>query len=301
MVGASAISNEKFWTLVFSTTGLGIAICVTIVVVAVIIFLLSRRFPIISLEYRGSKLELRRIDASSVSLGKEIGATTNSAETKPAEKDVADALAGANPKTEERFSYGDLIDAVEKRDRSKIEKIFEEFKVKPIFETGFPYELEVWKNVELLQAGFSDARSELERIEKENSKEFDASRALARYYLSIRASEQALPHIEIIFGRAATDPMRTTACLLKADYIEEVQGRRAATSFLVSELGLISDLESRSKLLADLGDRYKKDNREALAMAAYESALVCDVHNTGARFQLAYLYGENDVLRALAI
>jgi hypothetical protein len=43
-------SATGFWQLAFSASGATIAICITIIVVAIVVYLLSRRFPQIALQ-----------------------------------------------------------------------------------------------------------------------------------------------------------------------------------------------------------------------------------------------------------
>ncbi|HML07388.1 MAG TPA: tetratricopeptide repeat protein [Xanthobacteraceae bacterium] len=286
-----------FWQLAFSAPGATIAICVAIVVVAVIVYLLSRRFPQISLQYGSSKLELRRDLIPTDTKPTQIGVASDLPIATEAEKGAASAITGAD--SQEGKRYFALTEAVEKQDRPQIEKIFESFRLRPI---GYaPYQLEVWENVELLRAGFADARIELERIERENPKDSDASLALARYYLGIRAAEEARIHIEILLTRADSDEKLTAAMLLKSSYIESLEDRDAAIKYLLSAANKISQLQSQSKIYEALGDRYRDQKRDGLAIAAYERALACDVHNKDARFQLAYIYAQNDALQSLSL
>lgn len=214
MADASTTPSETgFLQLVFSASGATIAVCVAIVVVAVIIFLLSRRFPQISLQYGSSKLELKRDSIATEAQHERAGVASDIPTTIGTEKEAAAVLAGVDSQDDFGNRHYELMKAVENQDRSQIEKVFDSLKIKPI---GYaPYQLDVWKNAELLRAGFADARTELERIERENPKDSDASRALVRYYLGIRATEQARIHVDILLARAVNDEKLATAALLK--------------------------------------------------------------------------------------
>lgn len=300
MENTGAASNEiGFWHLVFSAPGATIAICITVIVVAAIIYRLSRRFPQISLQYGNSKLELKREPIPIENEFLEAGVASNPSITAGLDKEAARAISSADASDDSGLRYFDLQKAIEAQDRQRIEEIFDSFKSKPI--SYAPYGLEVWRNVELLRAGFADARMELERIERENPKESDASEALTRYYLGIRAIDQARRHIDILISRAESDEKLATAILLKANYIESVDDRNMAIKFLLSEVGKMSQPEGQSKVYEALGDRYRDQKRDGLAIGAYERALSCDVHNKQARFQLAYVYSQNDTLQSLSL
>jgi tetratricopeptide (TPR) repeat protein len=290
------LTQIDFWQLVFSAPGATIAVCMTIIAVTIVIFLLSRRFPQISLQYGSSKLELKR---GLVVVDSDVAQTGLASNRSVTVGGVKEATGGADSADDSDYGIFSLEKAVQAQDRAKIEKIFERFKIKPI---GYaPYELEVWKNSDLLRAGFADARLELERIEREKTKESDASCALARYYLGIRAADQARGHIDILLARADSDEKRASAIMLKSDYIEAVDDRNTAIKFLLSEAGKLSELGAQSRIYEALGDKYRDQKRDGLAIAAYEVALRCDVHNKDARFQLAYAYSENDALQSLAV
>lgn len=174
------VADVGFWQLLFSGSGATIAVCITIIIVAIVVYLLSRRFPQISLQYGSSKFELRReqptIEAkvAQTAVGSELPAPITGVE-----KDVAGVLPAIGSEEDFGKQYFELRKAVEKQDRSQIYKIFETFKGKQV--SYAPYTLEVWKYAELLRAGFDEARRELERIEKENHNDTDASQALVRW------------------------------------------------------------------------------------------------------------------------
>jgi len=293
--------DPDFLSLLFSPAGAAICVCVTIIFVAAIVFLLSRRFPQITLQYKDSKIELRRQDAHTET-DEESATVSPSQSSSLASKESAGALGAPGSAEKPPSTIFDLFKAVERQDRGAIEKIFKDFETTPPFGGDLPYELTVWRNLQLLEAGFDDARTELERIERERPQDSDASRALARYYLGISAHAEAAPHIEILLSRAGPEDDRlTTAILLKAELIESTEGLAGAANFLLGEAQKVKDTESQSKIYAALGGVYSKDKKQGPAFAAYEVALKLDVHNKGARFSLAHLYSEIDGLQALSI
>jgi hypothetical protein len=209
-----ATPEPNLLSLIFSTAGATIFICVTVIMVSIVIYLLSRRYPKISLQYKDSKLELRRDDFRVETKPSEIGASASPSE-KPAlvEKEAVEPISVVIEEEKPRPGIFDLAPAVERQDITRINEIFDEFKINPPFGGDTPYELEVWRNSELLRAGSSAAFVDLERIERQNTDGTDASEALVRYYLKIGAYQQASTHIQIFISRANTDERLSTATL----------------------------------------------------------------------------------------
>jgi tetratricopeptide (TPR) repeat protein len=297
-----SVAEPSVVSLIFSSSGAVIAVCTTIVVCVVVLFLLSRRYPLIALQYKDSKIELRREGQSSPAKAPYIGATANPAD---ADNSVDPANLARNistPQDEKRpVDLSDLLDAINKHDKDAINKVFDHFKDNPPFPDDFPYDVDVWRHLELLRAGFSESRVDLERIERERIGSADASMALAKYYLDIHAPQQAIPHMEVVFKRAKLDLDMAHAVLIKAGYTREVDGYESACNFLISESYRVTSEAGLSLIYERLGDYFRDNKKELQAIASYERALKCDVHNKDARFQLAYLYGEIDALSTMAI
>jgi hypothetical protein len=124
----------------------------------------------------------------------------------------------ANPKGALVESKDDFLIWIERlrkakkdQDRDAIEECFD-VKYKNSFILHDDYEWEVWKHQELLRAGFVDSIRELERLERENATLTEASRALARYYLAIGATEKASSHVETAITRAIKDSAEFRDC-----------------------------------------------------------------------------------------
>jgi hypothetical protein len=303
-MGASPATSlePSLLSLIFSSSGAVIIICVTVIFVATIILILSRRYPVIAFQFKGSKVELRRQEAQVDPKTIEAGAAASPSDRPAlAETTVAGTLPSPASDEENRPNLFDLTDAVEKQDLALIGQIFDGFKDRPPFAGALPYDLEVWRNMELLKAGSSGAISELQRIEREKPKDTDASETLARYYLRIRAYQQAALHVEVMFSRADTDERLTTAVLLQAKILEQTNGNAAAAAYLIEKIPSIKGAEFQSRIFADLGEKFSNEKDQPSAIAAYEESLKHDVHNKDARFQLAYLYAQVEALRTLSV
>lgn len=279
----------------FSTNGVIIVVCATIILGLVLLFLLSFRYPAINIGAGSYKIALER-KSEPTALPSEVSSV--SAIAVPPTKEAADK--SSDQTASDSHWYIELRDAVKQQDRRKIEKIFAKFKESPPFGES-PNEIEVWKYAELLRSGFDDALKSLERIEKEEISETHASQALARYYLRISSPVHAKAHVDKMLARSTTDAGRCQALLLKVECIEEDQSRAKAIEFLKSELSAQYSEEINSELYSKLGELYAEEQNNEYAVAAYEKALSCNIRNKNARFKLAYIYGQMPALKKLAL
>jgi tetratricopeptide (TPR) repeat protein len=303
MNAMAGTSNGLHWfELIVSWPGAVIVASLALLVIVLVVIFVAK-FNVVSLSARDYKIELRKSEA--LSPPGAIVATPVESQAQDLTTKDADLLPN-NPQTNSSLErvirfYRETSEAIRRQDRSRIRQLYEEYKDEQPLCGLDNYEVLLSKNRDLLQAGDQLAIQELENLESQFSKRADASRALADYWLRIKGYDRARVHIERAEKQAQDDGDLVQGFLLSAQLIDSTEGRMRSISYLCSVLPKIRQSRGISILYAAIGDRHREENRTGLALADYELALKHDPHNKDARFNAAYLYGQEGGLESLAL
>lgn len=194
----------------------------------------------------------------------------------------------------------EMSDAVTERSRSGIEAAFSKLRANPPWEISAE-ELEAWEQSSLLRAGFSDALDNLIRTENQENRNPYASRQLARYYLRIRAFDEAVTHARNTLSRSQSNEDISIGHLLMAEIVREKEGRTASAQYLIEAAKNLKGKKEISRIYTEIGDTRKALEQKNLALASYEIALRADMRNETARFNAAYIASTEESSRLISL
>lgn len=275
-------------TLIFSPSGATIVVCLTIILLAILFIVFHRRFRGIIFGYKDVRIEVPREEISTLI---------------EAERDEKfSKIAVEEPKKQEttkEFPIISLFDAVSEQSREGIEKAVEELRKDPPF--GFTLrELEIYKWYQLVRAGFHDALNDLKKADQDRPDESYAPEYLARYYLSIRSTENTKLYLEKAEQRARGDKTRADIAILRAALVELEIDKNAAAQSLLATAPTLEDGQQKARIYAEAAKLYRDGKNSILAALNYEIALSLNSEDTSSRFSLALIYAEMPGLKHLA-
>ena len=274
--------------LIFSGPGATIIICVTVLILALIYVLFNDKFRGLSLGFKEFKVETPKAPTPTNDTAVEV---IQNPRDDTQSKDSTDTS---------RPPLMALFEASAKQDRAGIEAAIEKMRAQPPFGIGVQ-ELDAFKYNELLGAGFLDALSDLQTIEKNQGSQIRASLYLARYYFETRAFDDAEAHLKIADERAKTDEGKVDISLLRAEILDFTKGKAEAIRILEKQLDNVSEAKERFRLLNEIGNLSKALSDDSQAIIAYEQALHYLPERIETRFRLALTYGANPSLKMLGV
>lgn len=284
------MSLDVLLPLIFSGSGLGIIICLTVLVFLIAFLLFPDRFGGLKLNYKDYKVEVpSRLPAPPILVS---NPPTLAVEAPADEKE------NEQSGVESEFPIMKIFDAVEKKDRKAIEAAVIEYAKSKTDMSAL--EIEDLKQFQLMRAGFSDAIDALKKLDNENPDFGEAASSLVYHYRTLKAYDLARPYVEK-FIQKSSGARKINAYQIKAKLLAESENEQSAIEFLkttILEMGITKGVED---LYADLAERYKERNETKRAFIAYEKALKISPENDTWRFNLAYLYAREPALKMLAL
>ena len=285
-------------TLVFSGSGATIVLGFIALAALLIILIFRDRLKGMSVGFGSYKFTFDEKQQSTSPVSGPAGASSDQPSVS-----VAAAEAESQNKELRENKYQAIIElnsAIESRNREGIEAAFAKLKLNPPWNMTDD-EINAWEQDSLLVAGFSDALQTLIKIHGENNKLPYAARRLSRYYLRMKAYEEAYLYANSAIERSRSQSDKANSHILMSEIIKENKGDNASAQYLINSADNISDKKEISRLYTEAGNALKLAGEDNRAFASYEIALRADIHNESARFAIAYMASTKEATRLISL